>query len=304
MKQTKIINTILEQLKQNGWQRKIVSMEHISELQIEIEEHHKKGRLDEVLYDEYLDRFDFKILDTFPDARSMIIVTAPQPQVRVTFKWKGQTHPCIIPPTYSQATDDQIKESIEGVLIPQRYRLEKIRLPEKLLAVRSGLARYGKNNITYVPGMGSFHRPAVFATDIPCSEDGWGESRLLKACEKCTACMDACPTGAIAPDRFLVYAERCITFHNERHPEFPRWLDPAWHNSLVGCMFCQNICPMNQKLRNWTEDGAAFSEKETDYLFRCVPPGDMPKTMIEKLKKLAMTEYTVVLGRNLKAIMT
>ncbi len=90
MKQEKIINAILEQLKQNEWQGKIVSMEHISELQIEIEEQRKKGRLDDLLYDEYLNRFDFKILDTFPDTRSMIIVAAPQSQVRVTFIWKGQ----------------------------------------------------------------------------------------------------------------------------------------------------------------------------------------------------------------------
>ena len=150
--------------------------------------------------------------------------------------------------------------------------------------------------------MGSFRRPAAFVTDMPSQKDRWGESQILKACHDCNACLEACPTGAIVSDRFLVHAERCITFHNERPPEFPKWLDPSWHNSLVGCMICQNACPMNQKFLNWIEDGAAFSEKETDYLFKGVSPDNLPKIMVDKLEKLGMTEYAGVLGRNLKAI--
>ena len=128
-------------------------------------------------------------------------------------------------------------------------------MPEKLLAVRSGLARYGKNNITYVPGMGSLHRLAVFVSDLPCVEDNWGEVKTLKTCDGCTACMDACPTGAIVSDRFLIHAERCITFHNERIEEFPEWLDSSWHNCLVGCLRCQWVCPENRDVRQWVEDG-------------------------------------------------
>jgi epoxyqueuosine reductase len=302
MKLSNITNLILERLKQNGWQGKIVSIEHLRDLEEEIETHRQNGLLDEELNKAYLDRFDFNVSAYFEGAQTLIVVSAPQPQQRVIFNRNGRVFPCIIPPTYSLDTDGRIKDCLNDILKPLDYRLEKKRLPEKLLSVHSGLARYGKNNITYVPGMGSFHRPAVFATDLPCAEDSWGESKPLNACGECTACMDACPTGAIVPHRFLVHAERCITFHNERRPDFPQWLDPSWHNSLVGCMICQNVCPMNQKLLNWIEDGAAFSEKETDYLFKGVPPDDMPKTMVEKLEKLGMTEYVDVLERNLKAI--
>jgi len=303
MKLESITQEIHERLKQKGWQGRIVSIEHLRDLEKEIETHHQNGLLGKELYKAYLDRFDFNASEYLDGAQSLIVVTAPQPQQQVIFNRNGRVFPCIIPPTYRLATDDQIKDGLNDILKPLGYRLEKKRLPEKLISVRGGLARYGKNNITYVPGMGSFHRPAVFATDVPCEEDSWGESRLLKACGECTACMDACPTGAIVSDRFLVHAERCITFHNERRPDFPQWMDPSWHNSLVGCMICQNACPMNQKLLNWIEDGEAFSEKETDYLFKGVPQDNMLKTMIKKLEKLGMTEYAGVLGRNLKAIM-
>jgi epoxyqueuosine reductase len=298
-----ITKTIDEKMKQEGWQAKIVSIEHVRDLQKEIQGHHQNGRLDQELYDAYLDRFDFNISEKSNDAKSLIVVSVPQPHIRVTFTWQGQTYPGIIPSTYSSVTDHQIKNRLEGLLKPQGNNLEQTRLPDKLLAVRSGLAGYGKNNITYVPGMGSLHRLAVFVSDFPCAADNWGEVKTLKTCDGCTACMDACPTGAIVSDRFLIHAEHCITFHNERKAAFPKWLDPSWHNCLVGCLFCQNACPMNKKFLNWIEDGAAFSEKETGYFFKGVMPDNMPKIMVEKLEKLGMKEYTGVLGRNLEAIL-
>jgi epoxyqueuosine reductase len=298
-----LTTTIHEKLKQNGWQGKIVSVDHVEDLEKEIEAHHQNGLLDQELYDGYLNRFDFNVSAYFEGAQTLIVVTAPQTQQRVEFNWQGQTHACIIPPTYSLATDHQIKGCLEDILVPQGYRLEKKRLPEKLLAVHSGLTRYGKNNITYVPGMGSFHRPAVFVTDMPSEEDSWGEPQIIKACHDCSACAQACPTDAIVSERFLVHAERCITFQNERPVDFPQWLDPSWHNSLVGCMFCQTVCPMNTNFQDWIEDGATFSEEETAFFLNDVAPEKMSEKAIAKLQQLGMLEYADVLGRNLKAIL-
>lgn len=302
MKLSDTSNQILERIKQNGWQGKIVSVEHVQALEKEIEAHHQNGLLDQELYDGYLNRFDFDVSAYFEGAQTLIVVTAPQPQQRVTFNWQDQTHAGIIPPTYSLATDHQIKDCLEDILKPQGYRLEKKRLPEKLLAVHSGLARYGKNNVTYVPGMGSFHRPAAFVTDMPSEEDSWGELQILKACNECNACLQACPTNAIVSHRFLVHAERCITFHNERPFDFPQWMDPSWHNSLVGCMICQNACPMNTKFQDWIEDGGVFSEAETVTLLNDEPPDKLSNSTIKKLEKLGMADYVDVLGRNLKAV--
>lgn len=299
----KLVNIIQQRFKQEGWQVKIVSVEHLPELQKNIEAGRIEGRLDPVLYTEYLDRFDFNLLRSVPDIKSIIIATVPQFKVKVSFKRTDQTHACIIPPTYCLTTDDRVKELLENIMVPEGYRLLKTRLPQKLLAVHSGLAKYGRNNLAYVSGMGSFHRPVVFSTDMPFLEDGWEEASQLMACENCSACRDACPTGAIGSDRFLIHAERCITFHNERTPEYPKWLDPAWHNCWVGCMLCQGACPINQKFLNRVEDGAAFSEVETDYLLKTLPPGSMPKSLTDKIENLGIKEYADVLGRNLKTIL-
>jgi epoxyqueuosine reductase len=275
-----ITKTIDEKMKQEGWQAKIVSIEHVRDLQREIQGHHQNGHLDQELYGGYLDRFDFDIPENFSEAKSLIIVSAPQPHVRVAFAWQGQILHGIIPSTYSLATDHQIKNRLEGLLKPQGYHLEQKRLPEKLC----------------------LHRLAVFVSDLLCVADNWGEVKTLKTCDGCTACMDACPTGAIVSDRFLIHAERCITFHNERQGEFAKWLDPSWHNCLVGCLYCQNACPMNQKLRNWIEDGSKFSEEETADTVNGVSEDKIAEESVTKLETLGMMEYLDVLGRNLKVL--
>jgi len=96
------------------------------------------------------------------------------------------------------------------------YQIARMALPLKILAVRSELASYGKNNISYIPGMGSFYRLIAFYSDFPCQEDIWLEPQMMKHCHNCSACLDNCPTGAITSGGFLLHAERCITFHNER----------------------------------------------------------------------------------------
>jgi len=183
-------------------------------------------------------------------------------------------------------------------------------LPVKLLAVRSGLGAYGKNNICYVPGMGSFHRLVAFYSDLPCPEDNWQELQMLERCQNCSACVRHCPTGAIpsaqlrtgTSERFLLRAERCITFHNERAGDFPfpAWLDPSWHNCLVGCLDCQRICPQNKDFLEWVEEGAEFSREETALLLEGVPLDQLPAETGRKLEQLDLIEYFDALPRNLR----
>ncbi len=289
-------------LNARGYRGKIVSIGHVRELENEIMIRRRKGLLDPEVYDGYLASFDFICQRTFKNARSLIIVSAPQPQIRVTFVREDESYPVIIPPTYSFGTDNDVANHLKAALEPRGYHLKKVRLPEKLLAVRSGMAQYGKNNITYVKGMGSFHRPVVFISDVPCAEDCRGEPAVLDQCENCNACAKACPTDAIGSDRFQLHAERCLTFHNERSNDFSAWLSPAWHNSLVGCMICQKVCPVNKDITKRIENGANFNREETDLILSSVPEERLPKETIEKLKRHGIMEYYNVLARNLKAL--
>ena len=178
-------------------------------------------------------------------------------------------------------------------------------VPKKLLAVRSGLAAYGRNNITYVSGMGSFHRLVAFISDLPCNRDEWRAPRVMERCSRCGACLRNCPTGAISDDRFLLHVERCISLHNEEPARvpFPEWIDPSWHNSLVGCMLCQKVCPQNKELVNWVKDGPQFSEQETAPVLQGIPLDRLPDETAAKWKNLSLDEGYDIYPRNLRALL-
>jgi epoxyqueuosine reductase len=143
----------------------------------------------------------------------------------------------------------------------------------------------------------------VFISDYPGVEDSWGQATVLEQCKTCNACAKACPTDAIDPERFQLYAERCLTFHNERSDDFADWLSPAWHHCLVGCMICQKVCPANKDVVKWVEAGGTFDNEETDLILSGVSREQLPLKTIEKLKRLDIIRHYDVLARNLKALM-
>jgi len=294
---------ICSQLKERGYRGAVLPIEHVAQLKCEIEERLSQKEIDAALYERYLTYFKFDVAASLPKIRSIIITAAPQPQRKVTFHLNGQTYLGIIPPTYYHDTDNPIKEILKSILDSNGYHFHAAALPLKLLAVRSGMAEYGKNNIAYVEGMGSFLRFKAFLSDMPPVRSDWLEPRVMKECDSCKACLNACPTGAIVPDRFLIHAERCLTFLNEGSERFPEWIDPAWHNSLVGCMKCQVVCPVNKRFVKWVEEGETFNEAEAKLILNAVPLDRMPPETAHKLTRSYMVEYLDVLPRNLRALM-
>jgi epoxyqueuosine reductase len=294
---------ICSRLEERGCRGAVVPIEHVAQLKYEIEERLSEKEIDAGLYERYLTYFKFDVAANLPRVRSIIITAAPQPQRNVTFRLEGQTYSVIIPPTYYSDTDDQIKDILENILNADGCELHRAALPLKLLAVRSGIAKYGKNNIAYVEGLGSFVRLRAFLSDMPIDRADWSDPRVMEECDSCEACLKACPTGAVGPNRFLVHAERCITYINEGPEEFPEWIDPTWHNSLIGCMRCQLACPVNKRFVKWVEEGESFNESETELILNGVTIDRMPPETAHKLTRSYMAEYLDVLPRNLRALL-
>jgi epoxyqueuosine reductase len=290
-----------------GYRVSVVSTRHISELQAEIEKRVNQGELDAELLKEYLFRFKFAAPDELPNAKSLIVVAMHRPPTKATFTWKGKKQSFILPPTYTAY--DQKRIEVERLVAEavgkEGCRVATPYLPLKLLATRSGLAQYGRNNITYVSGMGSFHRLTAVYSDMPCEEDEWQETRLMKRCENCDLCRRACPTGAISSDRLLLRAERCITFHNEKKGSipFPDWIKPSWHNCIIGCLTCQRTCPENKPFLNQIGETEEFTEEETLLLLRGTAQDQLPSSTIRKLELLSLTDYFEQMPRNLSALL-
>jgi epoxyqueuosine reductase len=302
-----LIPAVMEQLNERQYKGQMISINRLGDLQETFEAQHRPGLLDQDLFDSYLSSFVFAPPDELRSAQSIIVVAVPQPQVCVTFDWNGESKRLIVPPTYLHGSDvdGQVGRLLTRILEPAGYRLAKATLPQKLLAVCGGLAAYGKNNVTYVPGMGSFHRLVSFYSDVPCLEDGWQQPAMMEKCGTCSACAHYCPTGAITSERFLLRAERCITFRNEKPNDvpFPTWLDPAWHNCLVGCLHCQKSCPQNKEVWKWVEEGPHFAQPETALLLQGVPLDQLPAETATKLERSDMARLLDCLPRNLGVLL-
>lgn len=80
---------------------------------------------------------------------------------------------------------------------------------------------------------------------------------------------------------------------------FPSWLDPAWHNCLIGCMICQKVYPENKEVLEWIKEGAEFSREETALLLEGTPPDRLPDALVEKLTRWDLLDLLDVLPRNL-----
>jgi epoxyqueuosine reductase len=270
----------------------------------EIAARRAEGQLAAEFYQERLAHYATVAREAWAAARTLIVLAVPAPQTRVTFHWDGRAQPVILPPTYADETRTRqgVRDLLGEILAPAGHDARLAVLPFKLLAVRSGLGAYGRNNLCYVAGMGTFHNLMAYYSDMPCPQDHWSEPRMLERCEDCQACRCHCPTGAIPDDRFLLRAERCLTFHNERLNDFPEWIDPAWHTCLYGCLRCQLACPEDRAFWAWAVDGAEFTEEETDLLLQAVPFEALPAATLAKLQHLDLdTNPPRGLARNLQA---
>jgi epoxyqueuosine reductase len=139
---------------------------------------------------------------------------------------------------------------------------------------------------------------------MPCEDKTWREPRVMERCESCSACLRKCPSQAIPDDRFLLRAERCLVYHNEQPGDvaFPSWVEPGWHNCLVGCLHCQTVCPENAGVLGWIEDGTAFSAVETSRLVAGVPLEELPEETAAKLVEHDLVDLMDLLPRNLGAL--
>lgn len=113
---------------------------------------------------------------------------------------------------------------------------------EAELAQRSGQGWRGKHTLVLSREAGSMFFLGEILVDMALEPT----PPVSGHCGSCSACMGACPTGAIvAPHR--VDARRCISYLTIEHAgPIPLELRPLLANRIYGCDDCQLACPWNK----------------------------------------------------------
>jgi epoxyqueuosine reductase len=113
---------------------------------------------------------------------------------------------------------------------------------EVALAAKSGLGWRGKHTLLLTRDMGSYFFLGEIYTNLPLPVT----DPLTGHCGTCTACIDACPTGAIVAP-YELDALRCISYLTiELAGAIPEELRPLIGNRVYGCDDCQLACPWNR----------------------------------------------------------
>ncbi|MEI6614480.1 MAG: 4Fe-4S double cluster binding domain-containing protein [Chrysiogenales bacterium] len=283
-----------------------VSVAHIPELKAWMDQLDKAGKLTaNKTWRRYIGSFQYAPPPALANARSLIVMSTPLKVAKIIFNQAGRKHTVLIPSGY---VDDGLKLAdyhnmlYQNGIVTQGSKLERARLPLKQLAVRSGLATYGKNNITFVEGYGSFHQLLAFYSEQQL-DDHWGRLKLLRLCKGCSICMKECPTRAIAESNFVIDPEKCITLYNELPDPLPDWIPANAHNALVGCLKCQYTCPGNEDLKNNVWDLGEVSEAETALLLENRTDAEIERSLRAKLQRIGGGGDLPYIARNLKLVL-
>jgi epoxyqueuosine reductase len=293
-----------------GYRVALGSVSLLEEVRNSLQKRRESGEINADFYRENLDVFTYLDGVSIKNPRSVIIVAIPAPAYVLTFISGGKTIETILPPTYLNYRKKfaEVRDDLAKALEGSGFRVELLNAPLKALGNRLGLLSYGRNNLGYIEGLGSYFQLVGLVSDMPVKAESVTSGpaeKLLPRCEKCRICAAACPTGAIGRDRILLHAEKCYTPFSESIRPIPNGLNPPSPKCLIGCLRCQELCPEDKGLLRQESAPVSFDAEETAAFLGMKPAAEGPalERALAKFKKLGLSEGLPIYRRNLRRLL-
>jgi epoxyqueuosine reductase len=234
----------------------------------------------------YLENYFDKRLDPsllVPGAKSVVsLIYNYYPEKDLTKSGEFKVAKYAYGEDYHVVIKDKLKIFIERIQeevgeVQGRAFVDSAPVMERAWAKRSGLGWIGKNSLLLNREMGSFFFLAELILDLELEYD----APIKDYCGSCTACMDACPTDAIA-EPYVVDGSKCISYFTiELKEEIPNEVKGKFENWIFGCDICQDVCPWNSFSKPHHE--ARF---EPDPEFKSMTTQDWKEITDDVFKKL------------------
>ena len=178
----------------------------------------------------------------FPYARPEAVPGAEPGSLKVSRYLWGMDYHILLKPRLARilAAAQQRRPGLQG-----RVCVDTAPLLERQLAVRAGLGWQGKHTLLIAGKGGSWGFLGALLLDADLPPD---EAFPTEHCGTCTACLEACPSGALQP--FRLDPELCLTTYTvETEMEPPPIVEFALRDTgwAAGCDVCQEVCPWNRE---------------------------------------------------------
>jgi epoxyqueuosine reductase len=200
------------------------------------------------------------------EIRSQVSVTAAPRAWISRYAWGRDYHEIM------RAKLEQLRAAVKELApgVETRVFVDTGPVVERAFARFSGIGWMGKNTCIINQEKGSWFFLGVILTSLELALDLPAPDR----CGSCTACLDACPTGALV-EPYVMDASRCISYLNiELQRPIPDEFRPKIGGNVFGCDICQDVCPWNssRQLSVHSYQPATFQQWQSSERSRATHP--------------------------------
>ena len=194
---------------------------------------------------------------------------------------------------------DWVKAEIPGA--DGKIYVDTAPIMDKAWAARSGIGWIGKSSNLITKDYGSW----VFLGEILLNINLDYDETIGDHCGSCTACLDACPTGAIVQP-YVVDSTRCLSYATIelRGDEMPQDVASKLDGWLYGCDVCQDVCPWNRFEK--PTDESRFEPRDGETVLELREVNSMThEEYVERFRRTAIKRAKLSgLQRNARALLS